>query len=122
PRLGPWKGGASSSIEPQVEDTSKDSKALAWSGLAGLAVVGLWVFMTFGPGTPLTDTTTEDPIMRLTPLLQSLVAGFFVLFLVMGWVFGAVTGVVKGHRDIVKMMAQSMGDMAYYLVLAFAAA
>src|SRR5690606_27081891 len=28
----------------------------------------------------------------------------------------------KGHRDIVKMMSGSMGDMAYYLVLAFAAA
>jgi aminobenzoyl-glutamate transport protein len=122
PRLGPWKGGASSSIEPQVEDTSKDGKALAWSGVAGLAVVGLWAFMVFGPGTPLVDTTNDDPIIRLTPLLQSLVAGFFVLFLVMGWVYGAVTGVVKGHRDIVKMMAQSMGDMAYYLVLAFAAA
>ena len=78
--------------------------------------------MVFGPGTPLVDTTNDDPIIRLTPLLQSLVAGFFVLFLVMGWVYGAVTGVVKGHRDIVKMMAQSMGDMAYYLVLAFAAA
>jgi aminobenzoyl-glutamate transport protein len=29
---------------------------------------------------------------------------------------------VKGHRDIVKMMSASMGDLAYYLVLAFAAA
>jgi aminobenzoyl-glutamate transport protein len=122
PRLGPWKGGVSSSIEPQVEGSSKEGKALAWSGLAGLVVVALWVFLTIGPGTPLIDTTKDDPVMRLTPMLQSLVAGFFVLFLVMGWVYGAVTGVVKGHRDIVKMMAQSMGDMAYYLVLAFAAA
>lgn len=122
PRLGPWKGGAASSIETQVEDTSKEGKALAWSGLAGLVVVALWVFLTIGPGTPLIDTTKDDPVMRLTPMLQSLVAGFFVLFLVMGWVYGAVVGVVKGHRDIVKMMAQSMGDMAYYLVLAFAAA
>lgn len=122
PRLGPWKGGVSSSIEPQVEGNSKEGKALAWSGLAGLVVVALWVFLTIGPGTPLIDATKDDPVMRLTPMLQSLVAGFFVLFLVMGWVYGAVTGVVKGHRDIVKMMAQSMGDMAYYLVLAFAAA
>ena len=122
PRLGPWKGGVASSIEPQVEGSSKEGKALAWSGLAGLVVVALWVFLTIGPGTPLIDTTKDDPVMRLTPMLQSLVAGFFVLFLVMGWVYGAVTGVVKGHRDIVKMMAQSMGDMAYYLVLAFAAA
>jgi aminobenzoyl-glutamate transport protein len=55
-------------------------------------------------------------------MLQSLVAGFFLLFLVMGWVYGAVSGTVKGHRDIVKMMAGAMGDLAYYFVLAFAAA
>ena len=61
-------------------------------------------------------------MIQLTPLLQSLVAGFFVLFLAMGWVYGAVTGSIKGHRDVVRMMAQSMGDMAYYLVLAFVAA
>ncbi|MEZ6028892.1 MAG: AbgT family transporter [Hyphomonadaceae bacterium] len=122
PRLGPWTGGSASAIAPQDADNPKEGRALALAGLAGLGVIALWVFLTVGPGTPLTDTTKDDPVQRLTPLLQSLVAGFFILFLVMGWVYGAVTGVVKGHRDIVKMMAQSMGDMAYYLVLAFAAA
>jgi aminobenzoyl-glutamate transport protein len=122
PRLGPWKGGAASAIEPSGGDHAREGKALALSGLAGLLVVGLWIFLAVGPGTPLLDLTKDDPVMQATPFLQSLVAGFFVLFLVMGWVYGAVTGVVKGHRDIVKMMAQSMGDMAYYLVLAFAAA
>ena len=29
---------------------------------------------------------------------------------------------MKGHRDIVKMMSESMSDLAYYLVLAFVAA
>jgi aminobenzoyl-glutamate transport protein len=122
PRLGPWKGGTASGIEPSGGDHAREGKALALSGLAGLLVVGLWIFLAVGPGTPLLDLTKDDPVMQATPFLQSLVAGFFVLFLVMGWVYGAVTGVVKGHRDIVKMMAQSMGDMAYYLVLAFAAA
>jgi aminobenzoyl-glutamate transport protein len=122
PRLGAWTGGVSSSIEPVATDGAKEGRALALSGLAALAVIGLWVFLTMGPGTPLMDSEGDNLVIQLTPLLQSLVAGFFVLFLVMGWVYGAVTGSVKGHRDIVKMMAQSMGDMAYYLVLAFVAA
>ena len=61
-------------------------------------------------------------MLQLTPMLQSLVAGFFLLFLAMGWAYGAAIGVVRGHRDIVQMMSASMADMAYYLVLAFTAA
>jgi aminobenzoyl-glutamate transport protein len=58
----------------------------------------------------------------MTPFYQSLVAGFLVLFLACGWAYGRAVGAVKGHRDVVKMMAGAMGDLAYYLVLAFAAA
>lgn len=121
PRLGPWTGGGASTIEVAGDD-SKQGRALALSGLAALVVIGVWAFLTIGPGTPLMNPAGDNLVIQLTPLLQSLVAGFFVLFLVMGWVYGAVTGTVKGHRDIVRMMAQSMGDMAYYLVLAFTAA
>jgi aminobenzoyl-glutamate transport protein len=122
PRLGPWTGGVASNIEATEGDSSKEGKALMLSSLAALGVIAVWVFLTIGPGTPLMNAAGDNLVIQLTPLLQSLVAGFFVLFLVMGWVYGAVTGAVKGHRDIVRMMAQSMGDMAYYLVLAFVAA
>jgi aminobenzoyl-glutamate transport protein len=126
PRLGPWTGGMASAIEVKPDAASQDGnpnegKALKWAGLTGLGIVLLWIFLTFGPGTPLMQEG-ENMVIRLTPMLQSLVAGFFVLFLSMGWVYGAITGSVKGHRDIVKMMADSMGHLAYYLVLAFAAA
>jgi len=121
PRLGRWAGGAASSIEVVTEEPAQESRALRWAALVGLGVVLLWIFLTFGPGTPLMQEG-DNMVIRLTPMLQSLVAGFFVLFLAMGWVYGAITGSVKGHRDIVKMMANSMGHLAYYLVLAFAAA
>ena len=35
---------------------------------------------------------------------------------------GSASGSVKNHRDIVRMMSEAMGDLAYYLVLAFTAA
>ena len=88
--------------------------------------------MTLGPGTPLIDEAAcpDEKLalgkcslqVRLTPLYQSLVAGFFALFLAAGWAYGAAAGTVKGHRDIVKMMTEAMKDLGYYLVLAFAAA
>jgi aminobenzoyl-glutamate transport protein len=121
PRLGPWKGAAASVLEVPAADSSQEGRALARAGLVGLGIVLLWVLLTFGPGTPLMQDG-DNMVIRLTPMLQSLVAGFFILFLAMGWVYGATTGTVKSHRDIVKMMADSMGHLAYYLVLAFAAA
>ncbi|MFN3389509.1 MAG: AbgT family transporter [Allosphingosinicella sp.] len=101
--------------------TEGQRKGLRRAGLATLAIVALWLFFTFGPGTPLIDQEAP-PEGRLTPLYQSLVAGFFLLFLAAGWAYGSASGTVKNHRDLVRMMSESMGDLAYYLVLAFAAA
>ncbi len=73
------------------------------------------------PGAPFIDEKAT-PEARLSPFYKSLVAGFLVLFLATGWVYGAAAGSVKGHRDIAKMMAASMAEPGYYLVLAFTAA
>lgn len=102
--------------------TAEQTKGLVRACLAALAVCGLWVAFLFLPGTPLIDEQAGVPEARLTPFYQSLVAGFFVLFLAAGWAYGKVAGTVKNHRDVVKMMAGAMHDLAYYMVLAFAAA
>ena len=99
-----------------------ERKGLARAGLATLAVCVLWASFLFLPGTPLLDENAASETGRLTPFYQSLVAGFLVLFLAAGWAYGASAGTVKGHRDIVRMMTESTADMAYYLVLSFAAA
>ncbi len=101
--------------------TPGQKKGLRNALIATLLVCALWVFFTVGPGTPLIDETAA-PEGRLSPFYRSLVAGFFVLFLAAGWAYGAAAGTVKGHRDIVRMMSEAMGDLSYYLVLAFAAA
>jgi aminobenzoyl-glutamate transport protein len=51
-----------------------------------------------------------------------LVAAFFILFLLAGWAYGKGAGTITNHRDLVRMMTGAMEDLAYYLVLAFAAA
>ena len=101
--------------------TPEQKKGLAMAGLGVLAVVALWVFFTIGPGTPLIDETAS-PEARYSPLFRSLVAGFFMLFIVSAWAYGAAAGTIKSHRDVVKMMSEAMADMSYYLVIAFAAA
>ncbi|NNC53756.1 MAG: AbgT family transporter, partial [Erythrobacter sp.] len=137
PRLGAWTGGATAGVEagdtpadPAANDEALASKGLRHAGLAALFVIGLWLVMVFAPGTPLIDEAACDAVpaadcsihAQLRPLYQSLVAGFFLLFLLTGWAYGRATGTIKNHRDLVNMMAESMKDMGYYLVLAFAAA
>ena len=56
------------------------------------------------------------------PLFKSLVAAFLIVFLAAGWAYGAAANTINNHKDLVAMMAEGMKDMAYYLVLAFAAA
>ncbi|MGV3730791.1 MAG: AbgT family transporter [Sphingopyxis sp.] len=125
PRLGTYvPAGAAATGDAGERDralTDAERKGLRHAGLAMLFVVALWAFFTLGPGTPLIDEA-GPPEARLSPFYRSLVAGFFLLFLLAGWAYGRATGVVGNHRDLVKMMSESMGDMAYYLVLAFAAA
>ena len=137
PRLGPWKGGTiagaaadDQSPDPAAQSGPLASKGLRHAGVAALFVVGLWVLMVFAPGTPLIDEAACEAIpaadcsihTQLAPLYRSLVAAFFLLFLLTGWAYGRATGAIKDHRDLVNMMAESMKDMGYYLVLAFAAA
>lgn len=56
------------------------------------------------------------------PLMKSIVALIFVLFVIPGIVYGYVSGTVKSHRDIVAGMSKSMSGMGYYIVMAFFAA
>ncbi len=121
PRLGPWTGadsGQPTSVGPLALD---ERRGLLAALVAALAVVALWGYLLFGPGTPLLDEAAT-PEAQLTPFYKSLVAAFLLLFLATGWAYGAVAGTASGHRSIVRMMAASMSDLGYYLVLAFAAA
>ncbi len=101
--------------------TDSERRGLRHAGLAVLAVAGLWLLMIFGPGTPLVNEDAA-PEAQLTPFYQSLVGGFFLLFVFAGWAYGRAVGNIKNHRDLIKMMSDSMADMAYFLVLAFVVA
>lgn len=130
PRLGKWSPSEGADADSYNDDNKplspEQKKGLRNAGLAVLAVIGVWAFMTAGPGTPLwldgEGTEGLEWYQRAAPLFQSLVGGFLVLFLAAGWAYGAAAGTIKNHRDLVDMMSEAMKDMGYYLVLSFAAA
>ena len=92
------------------------------AGLAALAVFALFAALATWPGyTPLYDESAA-PAQRITPLYRSLPAAFFLLFTATGWAYGAATGSIRSHRDVVAMMARGLEGMVPYLVLVFFAA
>ncbi|MCB2066951.1 MAG: AbgT family transporter [Erythrobacter sp.] len=124
PRLGVWnpaEAGEALAAEPVIATTAQESRGLRNAGLAALALIALWAFLTLGPNAPLLDTD-GPPEGSLTPFYKSLLPFFMLVFLVPGWFYGRAVGTIKDHRDLIGMMAGAMKDMAYYLVLAFAAA
>lgn len=136
PKLGQWSADQApddaANTEIRQTLTEQEKRGLKLAGLALLVVVAAWLAMTFGPGTPLVNEAACPSAQlsagecsaqaRLTPFYKSLIAAFFFLFIVSAWVYGKAVGTVKDHRDIVKMMSESMKDMGYYMVLVFAAA
>lgn len=56
------------------------------------------------------------------PLMQSIVALIFLLFLLPGVVYGYAAGTVKRSSDVVQGMTKAMSGMGYYIVMAFFAA
>ena len=82
--------------------------------------------MVFGPGTPLLIDGEEGKglewYQQAALFFGSLVAAFMVLFLATGWAYGAAAGTIQSSQDLIDMLTESMKDMGYYLVLAFAAA
>ena len=120
PRLGPWTMAEGAPAHDAPLDP-EERRALKWAGAAALAVVLVWAGLALLPGAPLVDRTAEGPA-RWTPFFRALVAGFFVLFLASGVVYGRVTGVIRSDRDVVRLASESMAAMAPYIVLAFAAA
>ncbi len=129
PKLGKYVAEGTAENSFNEDDKPLDSgqkKGLAWAGLACLASMALWAFMTWGPGTPLILDGEEGAGLEwyqaYAPFFNSLVAFFLVIFLASGWAYGAAAGTIKNHKDLVAMMAEAMKDMGYYLVLAFAAA
>jgi aminobenzoyl-glutamate transport protein len=123
PRLGPWHGDGSEVRERQSAQLVPVERRGLWAaGLAALGVVAVFAALVLWPNfTPLYDEAAA-PGQRLTPMFRALTPGFLLLFLATGWAYGAATGTVRSHRDVVRMMEQGLVGILPYLVLVFFAA
>jgi aminobenzoyl-glutamate transport protein len=133
PRLGEWTAQPDAPV--QAGDgalTAAERRGLWAAGAAALLVVAVFAFLAWPPawsgstgGAPLFDEVAAAEGRRaqvFQPLFHSLVAGFFLLFLLCGIAYGRAAGVNRSHRDEIRMISEGMASMSYYLILAFVAA
>ncbi len=133
PRFGTWTPTDEAPVATVGTDLSDaEKRGLRAAGLGAVAVVLLFALLAWPAvwpgaegGAPLFDegaAASGGAAKGLQPLLQSLVAAFFLLFLVTGVAYGRAAGVNRNHRDEIRMISEGMASMSYYIVMAFAAA
>ena len=104
---------------PVMHDiTPEERRGLRWS----LAVMGLGLVVlaiTLVPADSAWRDADGSLVSFSAPIMRSIVALIFFLFLVPGIVFGYVSGKFKSSKDIIDGMSHAMTGMAYYLVIMF---
>ena len=109
PRLGAWNAEGVQADLAGMKLTSVEKTGLIWAGVAALGVAGLATALVMWPGfTPLMDEAASGS-QQMTPFFRSIAALLFLLFLSTGWAYGAATGSIKSHRDVVAMMVERAG-------------
>jgi aminobenzoyl-glutamate transport protein len=120
PRLGKWEGEGAVADLAGVRLSAAERRGLTFAGLVALGVAAGVAALMLWPGfTPLMDEGAAQPI---TPFFRSIAAILFVLLAATGWAYGAATGSIKSHRDVVAMMVKGLEIILPYLVLIFFAA
>jgi len=122
PRLGVWTAPADHHVLDSAELRPDERKGLRAAGLVALVVSATFAALALWPGfTPLYDEVAAGS-QRMTPLFRSLPAFLMVMLLLSGWAYGACVGVVRSHRDVVRLMVQGLEPFVPYMVLIFFAA
>jgi aminobenzoyl-glutamate transport protein len=125
PRLGTWNGVVDDDLRADLdraEVTASERRGMRHAGLVALALVAGFAALALWPGyTPFINEEAEGTT-ALQPLYASLIAFFFLLFLLTGAAFGRAAGTVKSASDVMTMMQHGVRTMAPYLVFVFFAA
>lgn len=96
----------------------EERKGLRWSLIVMVAGLVIVLATVVPESSPWRDAN-GDWASFSAPIMRSIVALIFFLFLLPGIVFGYVAGTFKSTKDIIEGMTQAMHSMAYYLVIMF---
>lgn len=100
--------------------TRREKQGLIWAGVSIVLFLGLLMLTILPEWGILRNPETGDQLN--SPFFRGIVTFIFVGFIIPGFVYGRITGSMKGDRDIVDGMAQAMSTLGLYIVIVFFAA
>lgn len=118
-RRPPEEGGPGGAIMDEDHSglTALERRGLVLAVATAVAVVAAVIVLTQVPGSFLYGTGE-----RFSRWVEVIVPILFFAFLVPGIVYGVAARTVRNDKDVAKLMAGTMADMAPYIVMAFFAA
>jgi aminobenzoyl-glutamate transport protein len=126
PRLGRWEpaDGVAAATLDTTDVTPLERRGLRAAGVVFLVTLALLAFLTIPPNALLRnpEAAGERTIIQLRPFFDSIVTILMLMFLVMGIVYGRITGSIRSDRDVARMASDGVAVLGSYIVLAFAAA
>jgi aminobenzoyl-glutamate transport protein len=109
------------SDEGALEPLSRvEKRGLLWTLLSFVVFAGVLALTIVPEWGILRNPETGDQLN--SPFFRGIVTFIFVGFIIPGFVYGRVTGSMKGDRDIVDGMANAMSTLGLYIVIVFFAA
>lgn len=120
PRFGTYEGNHSEDGIAEYKMTTGEKKALKVAGFVLVAmIIGLIAicipqssFMRAEDGT----------LLGNSPFMEGIIIIIAILFFVPSVIYGTLTGVYKGEKDVCNAMGRAMGSMSSYIALTFVAA
>lgn len=100
--------------------TKQEVKGLKITALVVLVIMAL-LSLTIVPENGVLRNPETGEILN-SPFFRGIVTFIFVFFLVPGFVYGRITGVMKTDRDVIDGMANAMATLGLYIVIVFFAA
>lgn len=104
---------------PQVHDLDDRERRGLRAALVAMLLGVVVLAVTALPGGSAWRDASGSLFTGGAPLMRSIVALIFLLFLVPGVVYGLFAGSVTSSKDVIEGMTSSMNQMAYYLVIMF---
>jgi aminobenzoyl-glutamate transport protein len=110
--------------QPPEPLNDAEKRGIRLAGIGMIVILGLFFACIFIPGWPLHGTGPSAPradgrIDTVDRWSVAIVPTMFLVFLIPGILYGLSTGAVKGEKDVMRMMGQSIGEVAPMIVLAF---
>lgn len=124
PKLGKYNSSdASEDLAGQSEMlplTKQEKKGLKYAGLSVLLLLAL-LALTIVPENGILRNPETGEVLN-SPFLRGMVTFIFIFFFIPGIVYGKVAGTIKGEKDVIQGMANSMSTLGLYIVIVFFAA